>query len=307
MLMESLQISPVTVTQVKRWTDFDPVLSTVRKFVQQGWPRSVSPDLHPYHSRQMELSIQDQCLLWGSRIIIPKPGREQILDVLHEGHPGISKMKALARNYVWWPKIDADVEAKVKQCNQCQLRHPSPPVAPMHPWYWLELPWQRIHLDYAGPFMGKMFLIVIDAHSKWMEVEIVNSATAQTTIEHLRAMFARFGLPEVVVTDNGMCFTSSEFQEFAQVERNNIRHLRTTTYHPSSNGLAERAVQTFKLGMKKQLTGSLQTKLSRFLFNYRLTSNTTTGVAPAELLLFQRPRSHLDAMVPQGLKVRVQQ
>ena len=117
-------------------------------------------------------------------------------------------------------------------------------------------------------------------------------------------MFARFDLPEVVVTDNGTCFTSSEFQEFAQ---RNIRHLRTAPYHPSSNGLAERAVQTFKLGMKKQLTGSLQTKLSQFLFNYRLTPNTTTCVAPAELLLFRRPRSHLDAMVPQGLKVRVQQ
>lgn len=93
----------------------------------------------------------------------------------------------------------------------------------MHPWDWPELPWQHIHLDYAGPFIRKMFLIVIDAHSKWMEVETVNSASAQTTIEHLRAMFARFGLPEAVVTDNGTCFTSSEFQEFAQ--RNNIRHL----------------------------------------------------------------------------------
>ena len=164
-------------------------------------------------------------------------------------------MNALAHNYMWWPKTDADVEAKVKQCNQCQLSHPSPPVAPMHPWDWPELPWQHI-------------LIVIDAHSKWMEAAIVNSATVQTTIEHLRAMFARFGLPELVVTDNRTCFTSSEFQEFAQ--RNNIRHLQTAPYHPYSNGLAERAVQTFKLGMKKQLTGSLQTKLSCFLFNYRL-------------------------------------
>ena len=80
----------------------------------------------------MELSSQDQCLLWGS-CIISKPGREKILDVLHEGHPGISKMKVLTRNYVLWPKIDADIEAKVKQCNQCQLSRPSPPVAPMHP------------------------------------------------------------------------------------------------------------------------------------------------------------------------------
>jgi len=123
----------------------------------------------------------------------------------------------------------------------------------------------------------------IDAHSKWMEVEIVNSATAPATIEHLRMIFARLGLPEVMVTDNGTCFTSSEFQEFAQ--RNNIRHVCTSPYHPSSNCLAERAVQTFKLGIKKQLTGTLQTKLSRFLFHYRLTPNATTGVAPAELML----------------------
>ena len=117
-------------------------------------------------------------------------------------------------------------------------------------------------------------------------------------------IFARFGLPEVMVTDNRTCFTSSEFQEFAQC--NSIRHVRIAPYHPSSNGLAERAVQTFKLGLRKQLTGTLQTKLSRFLFHYRLTPNATTGVAPAELLLTRRPRSHLDCVFPQ-LKNRVQQ
>ena len=123
-----------------------------------------------------------------------------------------------------------------------------------------------------------------------MEVEIVNSANAPATIEHLRMIFARFGLPEVMVTDNETCFTSSQFQEFAQ--RNNIRHVRTALYHPSSkfNGLAKRAVQTFKLGIKKQLTGTLQTKLSCFLFLCRLTPNATTGVAPAELMLTRRSK-----------------
>jgi len=85
-----------------------------------------------------------------------------------------------------------------------------------------------IHLDYAGPINGKMFLIVFDAHSKWMKVEIVNSAS-QATIECSRMIFTRFGLPEVMVTDNGTCFTSSEFQEFAQ--HNNIRHVRIALYH----------------------------------------------------------------------------
>lgn len=303
-LLEGLEISPVTVDQIRSWTDQDHVLSKVRRFVQHGWPRAVDSVLKPYFSRQLELSIQDNCLLWGNRIVVTKQGRGKLLALLHEGHPGISKMKGLARSYVWWPNIDADLEAQVKQCNQCQINQPSPPAVPMHPWEWPEHPWERIHLDYAGPFLGKMFLVVIDAHSKWMEIEVVSSATTQTTVEHLRTMFARFGLPKVIVTDNGTCFTSSEFAEF--LRRNHIRHFKTAPYHPSSNGLAERAVQTFKTGMKKQLTGTVQTKLSRFLFHYRLSPHTTTGVAPAELLFRQRPRSHMDLIVP-SLKDRVVQ
>ena len=130
---------------------------------------------------------------WVSRIIVPQPGREKILNLLHEGHPGICKMKALARNFIWWPKIDVVLEGKVKQCNQCQLSRLSSPVVPMHPWDWPEYPWQQIHLDYAGPINGKMFLILIDAHSKWMEVEIVNFATSQATIVRLRAIFLDLG------------------------------------------------------------------------------------------------------------------
>lgn len=84
---------------------------------------------------------------WGSCIIIPKPGREQILDLYHKGHPGIFKMKVLACNYVWWPKIYDGIEAKVKHCNHCQLTHPSPQALLMHPWDWPEHPWLRIHLD----------------------------------------------------------------------------------------------------------------------------------------------------------------
>ena len=100
-------------------------------------------------------------------------------------------------------------------------------------------------------------------------------------MEHLRSiLLCRFGLP---VTDNGIRFISSEFQEFIPNVYDNVRHVRTAPYHPSSNELAECAVQTFKLNIKKQLTGLLQTKLSRLLFHSRLIPSTTTGVTPAEL------------------------
>ena len=81
-----------------------------------------------------------------------------VLQELHEGHPGMSRMKGLARMYVWWPKIDADIEETVPHCSNCQVNRSSPPAAPLHPWSWPTHPWTRIHIDYAGPFMGKTFL-----------------------------------------------------------------------------------------------------------------------------------------------------
>ena len=103
--------------------------------------------------------------------------------MLHEGHPGISRMKSRARSVVWWPQMDHDLAQKVKTCNHCQLNQHSPPKAPLRPWEWPTKPWSRIHVDYAGPLQGKMFLVVIDAHSKWMEVAITSSATSANTIE----------------------------------------------------------------------------------------------------------------------------
>ena len=122
------------------------------------------------------------------------------------------------------------------------------------------------------------------------------------TIEKLRAMFAVHGLPETLVSDNGTVFTSAEFKEFLQ--RNNIQHIRTAPYHPASNGQAERAVQTFKNGMKRSSKDTLETRVSRFLFHYRITPNTTTGVSPAELLMGRSLRSHF-SMLHTAVEARV--
>ena len=151
--------------------------------------------------------------------------------------------------------------------------------------------------DCAGLFLGKMILITTDAYSKWIDAQIVNTATASVTIEHLRTLFATHGLPEVPVSDNGTQFTSTEFEEF--MRKNGIRHVRVSPYHPSSNGMAERAVKTLKEGLKKcGNTESLQCRISRILFHYRITPHSTTGVPPAELLFGRRIRSHLDQVKP---------
>ena len=126
---------------------------------------------------------------------------------------------------------------------------------------------------------------------------MVNSATSNATVVKLQTVFATHGLTEVIVSDNGTAFTSDEFALF--VQRNGIRHLTSAPYHPASNGLAERAVPTLKSALKKDPGGvRLETQICHFLFRYRITPHSTTGILPAELLLGRRPRSRLDLLHP---------
>jgi len=141
-------------------------------------------------------------------------------------------MKSLAWSFVWWPGMDKAIAEKVKSCNSCQQMQHLPNKAPLHPWDWPERPWSRLHVDYAGPFLGRMFLITIDAHSKWIDAKPVSAATSDATIEHLRSLFSNYGIPETLVSDNGTAFTSSKFEEL--MARNSIRPIKVAPYHPSS-------------------------------------------------------------------------
>ena len=141
-----------------------------------------------------------------------------------------------------------------------------------------------------------MFLLIIDAHSKGMDIHCVNSATSSVTVDKMRSTFASRGLPEIVVSDNGSNFVSSEFKSFLQ--KNGIKHITSAPYHPSTNGLVERAVQTFKQGIKKQGDGSVDTKLARFLLSFRITPQSATGDSPAQLRWGRSRKSHLDLLRP---------
>ena len=154
LLMDHLSDSPITAHQIQEYT---PQLAPIVQFVQQGWP-SACPDpdkLAPFFKKRTKLSIYEGCLLWGTRVIIPTSCRDAVLTELHEGHPGVTRMKGLARMYVWWPGITKDIEHTIQQCSACQS---TLSVAPLHPWSW---PWARLHLDYAGPVEGKMIPLML--------------------------------------------------------------------------------------------------------------------------------------------------
>ena len=209
LLLQQMSESPISVSQIRTWTRRDPILSRVLQFVLSGWPAELDPSdvsLKPFLTRKLELSTQDGVLLWGIRVIVPPPGQDLILQELHACHPGIARMKTLAWMFVWWPCLDSDIENFVNKCSTCQSQHPTPPAAPICPWKWPTQPWYRLHLDMAGPFLGHMFLVLIDAHSKWLEVRLMPSTTSTAIISTLYSIFAQFGLPSVIVTDNGRNF-----------------------------------------------------------------------------------------------------
>ena len=206
-------------------------MARVARYIRNEWPDQAYVEVKPFWSRRLELSLDVGCILWSNRIVVPPQGRKQVLRELHGGHPGTSRMKAMARMFVWWPGMDEAIEQMVKKYSKCQQNRPSPPTAPLQPWQWPMRPWARLHLDFAGPFMGRMFLVIIDAHSKWLEVYPMPSATSHATIQQLHMTFAQFGIPETVVTDNGPCFMGEEFEEF--LRKNGVTHNQVITL-PSS-------------------------------------------------------------------------
>ena len=293
-----IEALPVTEQELRMQTRRDPVLSRVLELVQWGWQEAeVHPELIPYAHRASEITIHHGVLMWGSRVVVPTKLRQRVLETLHEGHIGMVKMKGLSRGYVWWPNIDKDIEGAVRNCEGCQETANNPARAPLHRWEYPALPWQRLHVDFAGPFQGKMLMVVIDAHSKWPEIFVLENTTAEETVSALRSLFARMGLPDQIVSDNGSQFTSETFRKF--VNANGIKHATGAPYHPSTNGQAERLVQSFKKAVKADKSGrTLQHKLDRFLLAYRSAPHATTELSPAQLLLGRNVKTRLDLIKP---------
>ncbi|XP_018402050.1 PREDICTED: uncharacterized protein K02A2.6-like [Cyphomyrmex costatus] len=234
-LNESLQSFPITFQQIKEATKEDDIIQKVINFTSNSWPQNVDDsDLQPFFRRRNSLTVIQECLLFNDRVVIPQQFHQQILKQLHKGHPGMERMKIIARSYVYWPRIDQQIEEFVRNCRNCALAAKSPIKVPLSSWSLPEKPWQRVHIDFAGPLNGEYYFVLVDAFSKWPEIVPTQTITAQRTIDILQEIFARFGVPESLVSDNGTQFTSEKFQNFCLLQ--GINHLHTPPFHPSSNG-----------------------------------------------------------------------
>ena len=310
-------LPPIDSDRIVKLTRCDPVLGKVLHLIKEGWSMDESvgidenkpkvqkrnvlngiDEMKPYIQRRHELSVDKGCVLWGSRVVVPEKLRQDVLLLLHSTHMGMSMTKSLARGYVWWPNIDAEIERIVKTCEACKLSQAKPPASAPHPWVKQTRPWERLHIDFCGPCFGAMWLVVICAHSKWLEVIRMNSIKSGPVIKELRALFSRFGLPKIIVSDNGPQLVSLEMNTF--MTRNGINHVLIPSYHPASNGQAESLVGKFKSAMKRMCLKNpdVASNLESWLMNYRNTPHSVTGIEPAVAMLGRRTRNTLSLLHP---------
>ena len=243
-----LQELPIHHKEVRCRTQQNAVLSRVYTSVQTGKWAETDHEFVLYYRRRTDLSTQLGCLLWRARVAIPPSQCAAVLEEIHKTHAGIVRSKALARSYFWWPNLDNDIEQIIKSCLKCVTYIKNPPEVQLQSWNVTESPWERVHIDYAGPLQGHLFLIIVDSKSKWLEAEIVESTDNKTTIAKLQSCFARHGIPKYLVSDNAAGFTSQPFATF--LSRIGTKHIKSTPHHPKTNGLAEKMVHFVKTSMK---------------------------------------------------------
>lgn len=280
----------------------DQLVQKLTVYVCDGWPGRVPDFLQAYYKIRRDFSIEDSALFYCDRIVVPERLKNSVLVVVHEPHCGIVRMKMNARSFVWWKNINNDIEKFVASCLTCQQTQNSKCSKDTVSWSESFRPFERIHVDFFH-FEKYTFLIIVDSFSKFIDVKEMTKTNASNLISKMREFWAYFGLPDQIVSDNGPPFGSKEFVEFG--EQNGIKMTRIPPYHPESNGLAERAVQTVKGVFKKVFLDSTNSRkmpiselICKFVLTYNNTPSTVTGNTPNDMVYSFKPRTLLNKLNP---------
>ena len=271
----------------------DPICRQVTEYCREGWPEaaSLTGPYKAYSAVRHEFSVHRGLLLRGKRLVIPHALRSDILKKLHSGHLGISKCRERANQTVWWPGMRKEVEQAVSECPTCHKyssQHPEPLITSAFP----DRPWQKIASDLFEWKKGT-FLLVVDYYSRFVEIAKLSSTTSSDIITHLKSIFARHGIPEVFMSDNGPQYASASFSHFASDY--GFDHVTSSPRYPQSNGATERAVKA----VKSLLTKNDDPYVA--LLAYRSTP-LENGYSPAELMMGRRLRTtvpvHSSQLIP---------
>ena len=252
MVIQSMPISDQRLDQVRTETRKDSVMSSLINIILTGWPNNkyeCPPDLASYWNVREELSVSDNVVLRGSKIVMPQSLRLQKLNKIHEGHLGVEKCRrSRAREVMYWSGMNADIMQLVESCMSCLKFKPQQISEPLMPNDVPVRPWQKVGTDLFY-HNRNTYLLVVDYYSIYPEVITLTTTTSQSVIRAMKCVFARHGIPDVVISDNGPQYASQEFRMFAREW--NFVHDTSSPHFPQSNGQSENAVKVVKNLLKK--------------------------------------------------------
>ena len=283
--IDFLSVSKEKHEEIKKKTQEE--LTPLKDTILKGWPDSktnVEPVAKPFWDSRAELTVSDGVIYKGMRIVIPPSLQGYMLKLIHESHMGIVKCKQRGREVMYWPAMNAEIEETVKNCPKCATFQKQNTAEPLIPTKVPDFPFAEVSTD-IFEFEGKNYLILVDYYSKYIEVDELKNLTSTCVIDKLKSQFSRHGIPEKLRSDCGSQFTSRDFALFCH--EYGIEHTKSSPYFHSSNGEAERGVQTVKRLWQKNPDRHLA------LLDYRTTPLEGVGLSPAQLLMGRRPRNKL--------------
>ena len=213
---------------------------------------------------------------------MPRCMRLDTLKIIHEGHIGISKCRSRANQAVWWPGLSKQIEKMVSACHTCAKVRSEPKETLMSASF-PSCPWERVGVD-LFELHGKVYIVIVDYYSRWVEYRKLTSLTSEHTIEVLKEVFATRGIPDLILTDNGPQFSAESFAQFAKSY--GFTHTTSSPRFPQANGEAERAVRVLKEILRKNEDPHLALLAQR-------TTPLLNGLSPSQLLMGRRLRTRL--------------
>ena len=266
----------------------------MKHIIQQGWPKTIKEvptEVQKYWTFHEELTIEDGLILKGTRIIIPDKKREEILKLIHEGHLGLNKCKTRAKETVYWPGINEQLEQLILNCQLClkhsrsknkdmphtALGHEVPPV-----------PWSKVATDIFH-YETQSYLLLVNYTSRFPIVQKLKSMSAQHVAKHFKSIFSEYGWPDTLVSDNGLCYVAKTFTNL--MKEYAVNHITSSPHYPQSNGLAEKFVQIVKnLFYKAKDEG---TDIHKYLMIYHNIPLASTSKSPMQMLQQRSARLQL--------------
>ncbi|XP_051724240.1 uncharacterized protein LOC127498671 isoform X1 [Ctenopharyngodon idella] len=242
-----------------------------------------------------------------TQLLVPRSRREMLFQAAHSnpmaGHLGQATTLNRLMTRFFWPGIHENVRRWCASCRECQLVNPpATPKAPLRPLPLMQVPFERIGMDLIGPLersaRGHRFaLVIVDYATRYPEAVALRSISAKSVADALFTLISRVGIPKEILTDQGTAFMSRTLRELYELL--GIKAIRTSVFHPQTDGLVERFNRTLKTMIRKFVQEDAKNWdkwLEPLLFAVREVPQASTGFSPFELLYGRQPRGVLDVL-----------